>query len=513
MAKRPRLLPLAAAAAMLTLSTAAHAQWRVTPSVDLSETYTDNVSLREDDLASNQFITEVRTGLRVDGKTKRTELAASAEVSKYHYSNDDDGQNLNDSTRRYSAVMKNTLADQLLYLDLGASSNRQSRTAFGPGAAENPFSRDNQTDIKTWNISPYLVHQFSADTTAMLRYSRDSVAASDNAFGSSLGDTLSFNLSSGLARRSLSWGLDVVDQRIDNDLVGESSSKMANVNLRYQFTRTWAATASAGYSRYDFEGPSPEESGRTWNLGFAWTPSQRTSLNAAIGRHLYGNTATIAALHRSRSTVWEIRYDDTITSSRSQFLLPASISTAALVDRLLSASFPDPITRQRAVEAYMLATGLPASLANDVNYLSNRYARQKLLSASAAYNRGRSSGVASVYRSERIALSDQQSDSPLLGTQIGSLNDNVRQHGASLYYTYRLNGRSNAIARADYRFSQSQTTGLEDRQRLFSVGLNRRMGRSMTANAELRRRSGGIGIAGRRDYTENALTASLNMQF
>lgn len=513
MAERPRLLPLAAAVALLTLSPASYAQWRVTPMLDLRETYTDNVTLREESEATNQFVTEVRSALKVNGKTARTEVVASAELSKYFYSNDDEQQNLNDSLRNYSAIMKNTLADQLLYLDVGATSRRQSISAFGPGAEENPFSRANQTNVKTWNISPYLMHRFSGDTTAMLRYSRDSVEADNNAYGTSLGDTVSLNLSSGLGRRALSWGFDIIDQKLDNELVGESSSRMVNASLRYQFTRTWAATASAGHSRYDFEGPGSDESGRTWNLGFAWTPSQRTSLNAAIGRHLYGNTATLAALYRSRSSVWEIRYDDTITSNRSQFLLPASIDTASMIDRLLSASILDPVARQRAVQAYILSNGLPASMANDINYLSNRYARQKLLSASVAFNRARSTGVASLYYSERIALSDQQSDSPLLGTQFGSLNDNVRQHGASLYYTYRLNGRANAFARADYRFSRSLTTSFEDRQRMLSVGVDRRLGRSLKASAELRRRSGGTDIVGRRDYTENALAASLNMQF
>ena len=135
------------------------------------------------------------------------------------------------------------------------------------------------------------------------------------------------------------------------------------------------------------------------------------------------------------------------------------------------------------------------------------------MSASVVYNRARSTGTASIYRSERIAVSDQSSDSPLLGTEIGSLNDNLRLTGASAQLTYRLNGRANAFFRAEYRYRESLTTGAEDRQRHLSAGINRRLGRSVLGELELRRRSGGADIVGRTNYTEHALMASVNMQF
>jgi len=507
----PRLLPLAAA--LLAVAPASQAQWTFTPMVDLSETYTDNVSLRNDDLASNQWVTELRPGFTLSGKTRRTEAYATAEFSKFHYSNKDDRLNLTDSVRRYSAMMKNTIAQDLLYVDFTAGSRRQAILPFGPGA-ENRFSRANQTDVRSWGVSPYLVRRFGAGTTALLRLSRDSVESSGNsAFGSSMGSTVLFNLAHGVPGQAFSWGLNYVDQQLNNELVGESSSKLLSATMRYQFTRTLAGTASAGYDRYDFEGPGPDEKGHNWSLGAVWAPTLRSSVQASFGRHLYGNTGSLAALHRSRGSVWEIRYADTITSRRSQFLLPATVDTASLLDRLFSTNIPDPVMRQRAIQAYMLDNGLPASLVDNINFLSNRYARQKVLSASLAFNRARSTGVASLYRGESIALSDQRSDSPLLGTQLGTLNDNVRMSGANLLYTYRLNGRSNAFAKADYRYRESMTTGFEDRQRLLSAGVNRRFGRNLQGELELRRRSGGGDIIGRTDYTEHALVASVNMQF
>ena len=184
-----------------------------------------------------------------------------------------------------------------------------------------------------------------------------------------------------------------------------------------------------------------------------------------------------------------------------------------MLDRLFGSAFPDALERERAIAAYMQANGLPASMANDINYLSNRYARDKQLRASVAWRSLRSTALLSAYRSERRAVSDQQSDSPLLGSELASLNDNVRQHGGSLAYNYRLNARSNLQSGVDYRFTESLTTGLESRERLFYVRLHRDLGRNLKASLEARRRNGGADFAGRRDYTENAVVANLTMTY
>lgn len=509
----PRLLPLAAAAAMLAAAPAS-AQWTVTPRINVIETYTDNVDLRNDELASAQWITEVRPSVSVAGESRRLKVNAYASWGQYAYSDKDSVLNPTDSERRYSANLLGTLVDQMLYVDASASRSRTNVLPFGPGAQDNPFSRENQTDVKTWSVSPYLVRRIGRDATMQLRYTRDSVDSGlRNLFGTSTGDTVLFNLASSAELRGFGWGLNYVRQDIENRLVGESSSEMVNGSLRYRFSRTWTATATAGYDKYDFEGPGPGSSGRNWSVGGIWTPSTRTSVQASVGRHLYGQTGSLAATVRARRMVWDLQYGDSITSSRSQYLLPASVDTAAMLDRLFNGMFPDALQREQAVAAYMLANGLPASLANDINYLSNRYARDKELRASIGWRGPRATALLSAYRSERRAVSDQQSDSPLLGNSLASLNDNVRQHGGNLMHIHRLSARSSLQSGVNYRFTESLTTGLESRERLFYVRLNHDLGRHLKAGLEARRRNGSTGFASRGDYTENAVIANLIMTY
>lgn len=512
-ASLPRLVPIAATIAALLVAAPSRADWRFVPGLAVTETWTDNVDLQSDALAQTQLVSEITPSFTYVLNNRRLKAAASGSWRQFAYRDSDTIRAREDNIREYNADLQGILSENLLFVDASASSQRRSLSAFRPQANYSPYSRLNGTDIKTWSVSPYLKHDFGRHATAMLRYTRDSVESDQSTiFGNSTADTMLMSLSSPAEPRLLFWSVSLLHQQQDNEIAGKSTIENASGNLRYRVNYALALTASAGYDRYDFNALGGRTAGRSWSTGFAWTPSQRTSVEASIGRHFYGTTGSLAAAVRSRRTVWLVNYADTITTSRSQATLPSAIDTVTLLDRLFSATIPDPVQRQLAVAAYMQATGLPPSLADSINYLSNRYMRQKLLQASSAFRGARSSAVLSVYGSERTALSSEEADSGLLGSQLRSLNDNVRQRGASATFNYDLNARSSLIASANVSRSESLTTGIESRQRYLRLGLNRRLGRQLTGSVELTRRSG-IGFeASQRDYTEHAIAATISMK-
>jgi uncharacterized protein (PEP-CTERM system associated) len=232
----------------------------------------------------------------------------------------------------------------------------------------------------------------------------------------------------------------------------------------------------------------------------------------SIGRHYLGNTGMLAALHRSRHSVWRVNYSDAVTTSRSQFTLPAAVDTVSMIDSLLAASIADPVARRQAVDAYIQSANLPPTLAENINYLTNRYMRQKLLQGSVAFNWRRSSAVLSAYASERIALSSSEADSGLLGSQLRALNDSVRQVGTTAAFSYRLSARSTALASLSASRARSLDTDLESDQTSLRLGLTHRFGRSVRGSLEARRIVGNSEIT-RRDYTENAVAATMTVQF
>lgn len=517
-AQLPRLAPLAIAVAAMLLAAESRADWRVVPALTLTERYTDNFYQESEERERSQFISELTPSLAFSKTGQRLVLNGTAQWRHFHY-RDDTVRDTLDHTFNYALAGRATLAEDLLYIDASASAAPRNISAFGPRVEDAPYLAENQAKIKTWRISPTLEHRFGRTASLSLRYARDRVdAGNDNGnargFASSIGDRVSASLASGSAFDDLGWGLNYVRQDLTDTINGETGSESTSGNLRYVLTARMGLTASVGYDRYQFEGLGGDTAGRNWSLGFDWSPSLRTRLDAAIGRHFYGQTGSFSLLHRSRRTVWNISYDDGITTAREQFLLPSTVDTSSLLDRLFSATITDPVARRQAVEAYIRETGLPPSLSDDINFLSNRYFRQKTLLGSMAFKLARTSGALSLSSSERIALSSQQSDSGLLGNQLSARNDNVRQHAASARVNYRITTRTSAQGSASWSRSRSLTIDLDDRRRDFRIGLTHQFGRKVQATVDLSRRHGSRArfSSNAGPFTENAISASLSAQ-
>lgn len=505
-ARLPRLAPLAAA---LLVALPAQAQWEVTPSLSLTETYSDNPGLRSDANKRGQWISEARPGIAVYGRNARVQLSASANASYYKYSRERAGTRSNNS--QYDANGRVKVIDELLYVDAAARRSSRAISAFGPNN-DNGFSDENSADVSTWSVSPYLTQRFGNFAVGSLRYTHEQVKSDTSRFGDSTTDSAAFNLASGRAWREFGWNLGYRREDLQTETFGDSSSENALLRLSYALHRTFRLTASGGYDSYDYEAAGgASTAGPSWSVGFAWRPSARTAVDLSVGRHFLGNTGSLAASHRSRHTVWRLNYSDGVTNSRRQFTGAQTVDTVGLIDSLFAVTIPDPLARREAVLDYLLLTGLPLSSTQEVNYLTNRYFRQKQASASFAFNKRAHGTVISAFANERVALSTGEVDAGLLGSSLFGLNDNVRQLGMSAAHTYRLNALTNATATLLATRNRSLTTSFERDQQSLRLGLSRRFSRNLNGRVELRHIRGDRGLSGA-GYTENAISATLSAQ-
>jgi uncharacterized protein (PEP-CTERM system associated) len=517
-----RLLPLALAA--MLLSAECHAQWRVTPRLDLRETYSDNVGLQNSADARSSFVSEADPGISITKVGPRLKVSADAGWRLYSYSNND-APNLRNSERHYSGAMQAMVVDQLLFVDANASGSRQAVSAFGP-VSNNTFSNANRTDVSTWRISPYLRHRFGSTADMTLRYMRDSVDSGVGGYGSSRASTRSADLNSGTAFDTLGWNLSYYHQDLSESLgdvgtvpgtvptlANDSMSENTSAGLRWRLIRRLALTASVGYDKYEYPTLGEATSGRSWLGGFIWTPSTRTSVQASFGRRYFGKTGSLVSSYRTQRSIWNLNYSDAVTTTRSQFVLPSAIDTAAMLDSLFAASIPDAVQRQQAVQAYIAAAGLPPTLANSINYLSNRYIRIQRLQGAAIFRGPRSNLTFSVFNEKRLALSSQESDSALLLGQLASLNDDTSQRGATANLDYRLSPRSNAYGALSVSRVHSLSADFSSNNSEMRLGLNHRFAKRMQGSVELRHTRGRQNLVNSDTYRENALVATLSVVY
>lgn len=494
---------------MLSLAAPSRADWKFVPQVELRETYTDNVALRP--VGQANWVTELAPGFTLDNSGPRLQFRGSYTKRFYEYSDRAIG-GVHGNQQQLAADARAKLVQDLLFLDASANISQRAASAFGPQliGIGNGFASANADEVKTIRVSPYLLHRFGAYATAELRYARDYLKSENASLGQTDGNTTTLNLNSGAAFRQLGWGLYASHDRQDNEVAGKSNSDNAMATLRYLLTPLLSLTAGAGYDRYDYASLGGSTQGRAWSLGFKWEPGARTSVTANMGRRYYGDSYSLQAFHRSRATVWTLNYNDAVTTTRAQFMLPSTVDTASLLDRMFAATIADPVARRQAVDAYIQATGLPASIANNINYFSNRYMLQKQLQAAMALNLAHTTLLVTLADARRSGLSATEVDSGLLGSATSTLNDNTRQTSASAALNWRLNSRTAVNVNADVARIRSVSQDRTDHNRSLRVGLSHALRPKLRAGLDLRRIRGGNGVG---LYTENAISASITKQF
>lgn len=518
MVKRGRLalLPLAAG---LCAAFPAQAAWDFTPAASTRLTWSDNVGRQPDARAESGAVLALEPSFLLTNHSQRFDFSLAYGLHLFKYAG---GQpsNAQRHTQDLSGNLKSRLVDDLLFLDAQADVHQQAASAFGPlPTGGNDYLRDNQTEMRSYNISPYMVHTFGAFAQGVLRYAHNGVSSDNAGFRRSYGNTLSALLTSGPSFRRLGWDASltrsVIDEQVRNSSGGNSdqtsSSRNANLGLHYAASPQLSVGVFGGYDSYDFSGLGGGRSGAAYGADVTWVPSARTSVKASAGHRFYGPSYTLALQHRSRGTVWDINYSDAVSTTRNQFVLPQTLDTAALLDNLFRSQISDPVARAAFVQAYIQAAGLPPSLANSINFLSNRYALQKQLNASMAWQLARTSSVLSVFKSRRTMLSSEEVDSDLLGNSLSTLNDNTEQQGAMASASYKLGPQTAATVVGSASNVKSLTTGRRNNHRDLRVSLTRQFGARMHGMLEARRTRGDYGVG--QQYTENSVSVALSARF
>ncbi|MHB1291137.1 MAG: TIGR03016 family PEP-CTERM system-associated outer membrane protein [Sulfuricella sp.] len=495
-------------------SHAGAAEWKITPSLALKETYTDNVRLAPPGLEKSEFITQVNPGISLTGTGPRLKLNANYVMQNLVYAEESSRNTMN---HMLNANANAELVDNLFFLDGRAAISQQNISLLGPQAADNVNVTGNRTEVQTYSVSPYLRHSFSNYASTEIRYTHDEVSTGGSGLLNSQADRIQLGLNSGSAFKTLGWGLNYRNGKTSygntaNTNIPATDTEVLSGSLRYSVTPKFRLTATGGYEKNNYISIGTKPEGSFWSAGFSWAPSARTSIDASAGRRFFGSTYSLAASHRTRLTAWNLGYSEDITSTRSQFLIPVTIDTASFLNQLWAATIPDPVIRQQFVDAFIQGNGLPAALSESVNYLTNRFFLQKRLQASVAVTGAKNSLVLSLFHVTREAQTAQSQDSILLGGGTLALNDRTKQVGGNAFWNWRIGSRTSANLNAGYTKNSFPSLGRTDNNKTIRLSLTRQFQPKLNGSVELRRlqRDSSQDSA---DYSENAATASLFMRF
>lgn len=320
----------------LTPGLATAAAWQLIPSVDLTETYTDNVELSTDSGSESDWISQINPTLSITGTGRELELAFDYRMQNIFYAGDSDRDTTN---HQLNANMHATLAPRWLFLDASSSLSQQVLSPDDNVSVGNLGVVSGREDVLTTRVSPYLETLLSNKVLADIRFTHDSVSYSGGESDDSTAEQVNVSLKSAKAFGSWTWVVRYSEQ--DVKYSGQSLSPDREdvkrqdtvLDLGYQLSAKVQLTGQTGYedNEYAVNTDSETPEGRYWSVGAVWAPSAQTTLSTSGGHRYFGRTWNVDWSHQARRNNWQLTYDENITSVRELQLeerFPSGLNSA-----------------------------------------------------------------------------------------------------------------------------------------------------------------------------------------
>lgn len=487
------------------------ADWKISPRLDLAETYTDNVTLGPSGTRQSDFVTQVSPGVSLTGTGGRLNVSANYALQNLIYADDSSRNTYN---HQLGAFANAELVPQTLFLDADASIRQQITSLLGPIGLGTTNASGNLSDVRTWGIAPRLVHRFGTFASATARYDHSETSTTVSGLSRSYSDSLAANLASGSSFNDLTWGLSYSDQKSHYpNRPGIDTSKVSGT-LGYRLTAKLHAFAVYGYEKSDYLFNAVEPKSDFWSAGVDWAPTSRTLLNASYGERYFGKTQAVNFSHHTRNTVWSLGYTQDVTTTQSQGAVPAVVSVEEYLlqknQAALAAQFPNEAARRQYVEDYMAAQGFPLYLSDPISFLTNQVFLSKRLDASVGITAPKSSLVFTAYRVARESQENQATSCLLLGCGDFALSSNITQYGTSASWQWRFGARTSSSITAGWTRSSFTSENREDTLRYLTAGVTQTVNPKISGGINLRHQERETSQPGN-DSRENAVTARLSL--
>ena len=482
------------------------ATWRITPSLAVAETLTDNVTIAPDAQKQSDLITEITPGIRIDGTGGRVKLNLDFQRSHIFYANVSEqnrAQNYLNATASVEAVQN------WLFIDANASISQQSISAFGaqPTSVSNANVNANRAETRTYQISPYIRGRFSPTTDYQLRY-RWTSTSTRGQIGDGAFDELTGNITGGTRIAALGWALDTIHQRTHYDTVADTEFSRLRGSLTYQFNAQFQVLGTAGYETNNYSGV--DDSGSTYGVGFNWGPTERTQISALREKRIFGNSHNFSVRHRTPRTAWRFSDTEDATTTPNRLAIVDPGTAFNLMFDALATEIPDPVARKLEVERRLAASGTPADLVQPQTALTVNVFKQRAREFSVAFL-----GVNNTVTITGTVIDTHSLTSGGPATDDLSRSPGIEQRGLTADWAHRISALTSLNVLASRIESKSTSVaGLESTQSIVRVLLTRQLSPKAYANlgARIVRFDAGS-EGGTNDYREKALTASLVLTF
>ncbi|MGK2953102.1 MAG: TIGR03016 family PEP-CTERM system-associated outer membrane protein, partial [Thiobacillus sp.] len=288
--------------------------WRLTPSVGGSATYTDNANQSASNPES-ALILGVTPGFSLQSEgSRRAQATLQYGLRGVTRIGDDGAYSDGDSIYHdLNAIGKAELVEDFLFIDGSARISQELISLLG-SPAEADTNDSNRATVGTYSISPYIQKRLGTFADAQARYTASGAIFENNVATASDSTVNAINagLTSGTRFNDLGWGLNYSIRQADNRNAADTTFERLVLDLGYALTRKFRVLGSVGEEWNEY--PSlTETSGTAYLLGFGFAPSRRTNIEVLAGERYFGPSYNLSARHRTRSTNWSASYVEDVS--------------------------------------------------------------------------------------------------------------------------------------------------------------------------------------------------------
>lgn len=455
--------------------------WKLDPTLSVSERYTDNITLDATGQESS-FITEVSPGIKFSRKGGRVEAHVNYTLQGLFYSHDSDA---NDFRNQLNAGLRAELIEEHFFLNADARIGQQNISSLGKVGTSNYNITGNRTETRSFSITPSWRSRFGTranfDARWQLSYSESDSAG---AVPGTTGSNFRLGLTSGSAYQKTPWGVSYAMRSND----GATSTNVTDLNAHIGYIPSpkirYTLTAGIDDNNRNTTGFN-NASGGYLTLGAAWSPTNRTRVEGNIGRRYNGNSYGLNLSHRSRKTNWALRYSESIVDTYSQL---SGLGFEVLYSCGIRLPYGSPPPADPDCQDAVAL--IPVSVTN----ITPDVTLSKTWSGTMVWRLGKSTLSSGIHKSSRELLTAGTSDD---------------HYGVNASWLWRLSSRDTSTLSM---YTNHASTAVSDSD-YWSIAwdFSRKLSQKTTGSLEIRHLEGDPSSGAK--YEENAISARIRTSF
>lgn len=368
--------------------------WDITPRMTVTEEYTDNVRLDDQNTLSD-FITTLTPGLSVRGTGARINMNVDYNIQNQIYADNSDFDRTN---QQLQSGAKLEIIKNSLFIDGNASKSQRNGNNDRRRATQNRSRTGNETDVLTYQYGVRFNHHLGNWANFNSSYIRGSSSNSGETTGDAgTGDDETTELSLTSGRRIARTPMSLRYSKRETDFESGVSDSIENLTgtISYVVSRKLTLDSEFGFDKNELgRGSNSRGDGFRWRFGGQFSPSARTTIAGHWGERGFGKTFDVSVRHTMRRFFFTLNYDEELRTAsqrlRDATLVPLTdITGEPIFDVNDSSSFGVPI---------------------DSSSINEEVSLSKRLRISTRYQMRRSSITASYNESDRVFQTSLQGE-------------------------------------------------------------------------------------------------------